>query len=101
MIEGAGYQLRGRRMSACLQVPSLRAVGAVALGLVRILLAVPNGTDVFVTGRELLVTGGELFVQFIKGLGWTVKFLKTLPAWGWGLILFVCAVVWLVDELIG
>ena len=47
------------------------------------------------------MTGGELLVGGVKGFGKTVKFLKTMPAWGWGLLLFGCAVVWLVDELVG
>ena len=62
---------------------SLRTFGAVLIGLIGIILAVPNGTDVFVTGGELIVTGGELLVETLKGLGKTVKFLKTVPAWGW------------------
>ena len=69
--------------------------------LTGILLAVPNGTDVFVTGGELVVTGGELFVQSVKALSWAVKLLKTMPAYGWGILLFVGAVVWLIDELVG
>ena len=90
-----------RDFISLLQMPSLRACGALLVALTGILLAVPNGTDVFVTGGELVVTGGELFVQSVKALGWAVKFLKTMPAYGWGILLFVSAVVWLIDELVG
>ena len=99
-VETAARSARSEFVSL-LQMPSLRACGAFLVALTGILLAVPNGTDVFVTGGELVVTGGELFVQSVKALGWTVKFLKTMPAYGWGILLFAGAVVWLVDELVG